>query len=253
MGKRQPGRGFPGGQLGGGPGVTMRLAAAASRHWGVGAAWLVLACLLATPAAGQVSTDDRALDQLAPTPATPATPATAAVKPRHPHTSHAAPAHAAPTRPRLTAPRLPAAPPANPVIQPPAFTMPAHKPPPPPPVPVRADAPGLVLPLDSGTRITFGPGGSDLNPATLAAVQGLAARAVANPALIVQITAWAPSPADDPSTARRLSLDRALAARAVMIQAGVVSDRIRAVAKGALDIGQASADRADITLVAPGK
>ena len=205
----------------------------------------LLLLLLATPALAQVSTDDKALDQLAPAPATqPAKPATPRAVPRK---------RTAPAAARLTPPRMPAAPPLHPVIQPPAFTMPAHPPAPPPPVSVVAGAPGVATPIQGGTRITFGAGGSDLNPMTLAAVQAIAARAIANPAIIIDVTAWAPGTADDPSTARRLSLDRALAARAVMIQAGVVSDRIRTVARGSLDTGTVPADRADVVVEAAAK
>ena len=109
------------------------------------------------------------------------------------------------------------------------------------------------MPIPGGGRITFGVGASDLNPVTLAAVQTVARQAVANPALIVEITAWAPGTPDDPSTARRLSLDRALAVRAVMIHEGVLSDRIRAVAKGSLDVGTGPADRADFVVAGAGR
>ncbi len=213
----------------------------------------LLLMLLAWPAFGQVSTDDKALDQLAPAPA--AKPAPKATPPATATKGHKRPpTHGtAPVGKRLTPPKMPVAPPANPVLLPPTFTMPAHPPPPPPPIPVLPDAAGVALPLQGGGRITFGAGASDLNPITLAAVQALAKQAVANPALIVDVTAWAPGTADDPSTARRLSLDRALAVRAVLIHEGVLSDRIRAVAKGSLDVGAGPADRADFAVTTPGK
>jgi outer membrane protein OmpA-like peptidoglycan-associated protein len=154
--------------------------------------------------------------------------------------------------PRLgRAPALPAAPPANPVIAPPPIVLPAHPAAPPPPVPVRDDARGAAVPIPGGIRLTFGANSADLNPATLAALRGIAAAALANPAMIITITAWAPGTADDPSTPRRLSLDRALAARAVLINAGIVSSRIRALAKGMNDIGKEEPDRADILEVLP--
>ncbi len=214
---------------------------------------LALLCLLASPAWAQVSTNEHALDQLTPAPAKPTT--HAAAPPAKTPARRAKPTHstATPAKPRLTAPRMPLAPPVHPVIQPPAFTMPAHAPPPPPPVPVRADAPGAASAIPGGTRITFGPGVSDLNPATLAAVEAIATQALAKPDLIVDVTAWAPGTADDPSTARRLSLDRALAARAVMIHAGLVSDRIRAVAKGSGEVGAGPADRAEIVVEGGGR
>ncbi len=213
-----------------------------------------LLCLcLAGPALGQVSTDDKALDQLAPSPAAKpaqnASPPVTSSKTR----KRPAPHSVAPAGKRLTPPSMPVAPPIHPVLLPPTFTMPAHPPPPPPPIPVLPDAAGVALPLPGGGRITFGAGTSDLNPVTLAAVQALAKQAAANPAVIVDVTAWAPGTADDPSTARRLSLDRALAVRAVLIHEGVLSDRIRAVAKGSLDIGAGPADRADFAVEIPGK
>jgi len=194
---------------------------------------LLALCLLVTPAFAQVSTDSKALDQLAPT-----------AKPTAPSPAHHARRVVVPKKP-LKAVAMPAAPPVNPVIQPPAFAMPVHKPAPPPPVPVKPDAAGAATPLPHGTRITFAAGGADLNPATFATLQALAAKGVGNPALIIDITAWAPGPADDPSTARRLSLDRALAARAVLISGGMVSEHIRVVARGFSDIGQGPADRLD--------
>lgn len=195
--------------------------------------------LFVTPAAAQVTTDTQALDKLAPAAQQPAAPAPA---PAPKHRAHVA----APKK--LPAIGMPAAPPLHPVIQPPPFVMPSHAPPPPPPVPVRDDAPGVATPITAGTRLTFGAGVSDLNPATLAAIQAIGTKALADPASIISITAWAPGTADDPSTARRLSLDRALAVRAVLIHAGLVSDKIRAVAKGNNDIGAGPADRADVTL-----
>jgi outer membrane protein OmpA-like peptidoglycan-associated protein len=218
-----------------------------------------LALLLPAAAMAQVSTDDHALDSLKSTPAAPATAtATAPVqKPRarirratrtEPHRTAAAATPA-----RKPAPPLAAGPPPNPVIAPPPFVMPAHPPPPPPPVPVRADATGAALALPGHIeRITFGPGSSELNPATVDAIRQIAAAAIANPALLVTVTAWAAGNNDDPSTPRRLSLDRALAARAVLINAGVISERIHAVAKGFSDPGAGPIDRVDIATSVPG-
>jgi outer membrane protein OmpA-like peptidoglycan-associated protein len=218
-------------------------------------------CLLAfavLPAAAlaQVTTDTHALDALRTTPA-PA-PATAPRAKPEPATrpSHRTPAHktTAPAAPvKKPPPPLPPGPPANPVIAPPPFVMPAHPPPPPPPVPVKPDAPGAAQALPGQLeRITFGPGSSDLNPATAEAIRQIAATAIAHPELLVTITAWAAGNNDDPSTPRRISLDRALAARAVLINAGVISERIHAVAKGFADPGAGPIDRVDIAMSAPG-
>jgi outer membrane protein OmpA-like peptidoglycan-associated protein len=223
----------------------------------------LFALLLPAAAMAQVSTDDHALDSLTSTPA-PAAPVTApaprpaALQKPKPRTRRAARTEAHKTTTTATParkppPPLPTAPPANPVIAPPPFVMPAHKPPPPPPVPVRADATGAAQALPGNIeRITFGPGSSDLNPATAEAIRQIAAAAIANPALTVTITAWAAGNNDDPSTPRRISLDRALAARAVLINAGVISERIHAVAKGFADPGAGPIDRVDVMTSVPG-
>lgn len=202
--------------------------------------------LLPTLALAQVTTNDEALKQLAP-----------AAKPAAPQTVHRGRAtHPAAHPARRAAipnpPAVAAAPPPNPVIQPPPFVMPAHKPPPPPPVPVKDDAAGAATPLPAGgLRVTFGPGSADLNPATLAALRRIASDMQARPEMTVSVSAWAPGDAHDPSTPRRLSLDRALAARAVLINAGIVSDRILAIAHGANDIGAGPPDRLDLAEVLP--
>jgi outer membrane protein OmpA-like peptidoglycan-associated protein len=211
----------------------------------------LVALMLPAAAMAQVSTDDHALDSLKSTPAPPP-PAPAVVQKPKPRVRRAARTEAhktttAVTPARKPSPPLPAAPPLNPVILPPPFVMPAHKPPPPPPVPVRADATGAALALPGNIeRITFGPGSSDLNPGTMEAIRQIAAAAIANPALMISVTAWAAGNNDDPSTPRRVSLDRALAARAVLINAGVISERIHAVAKGFADPGAGPIDRVDI-------
>ncbi len=219
---------------------------------------LVLALALSSPAMAQVTTNDQSLDQLKPTQAAPASaPAHSRPARRTRHTTHATSHTTTTTTTTKTAPAkppppLPAGPPLNPVIAPPPLFMPAHPPPPPPPVPVKADAPGTATALPGNAeRITFGPGSSDLNPTTIAAIRQVAAAALANPAMLVTITAWAAGNNDDPSTPRRMSLDRALAARAVLINAGVISERIHAVAKGFTDAGSGPIDRADILEVVP--
>jgi outer membrane protein OmpA-like peptidoglycan-associated protein len=212
---------------------------------------LLALLLIPLPALAQVTTDPGALDKLAPA-AKSAAPAKAGsgAKPHHAKHQKRQP-HAASLSPPLRAIPIPAAAPANPVIPPPPFVMPAHKPSPPPPVPVRADAAGSATAVDGATRITFGAASADLNPGTVAALQKIAADAKANPAMQINLAAWAPGTAEDPSTPRRLSLDRALAARAVLINAGLVSDRIHAVAKGFEGAGSGPPDRVDVVEVLP--
>jgi outer membrane protein OmpA-like peptidoglycan-associated protein len=213
---------------------------------------LLLLCLLvSTPAVAQVSTNDQALDALKPDKPAAAAPAAAKAKTpvRTRPASHAAhPAHPAkPAQP----PKVPPAPPANPVIAPPPFVMPQHTPPKPPPVQVQADAVGTVTPIPGGSEITFGPGTFGLNQATYDAILAVGAQAKANPLLQITVTAWAPGTPDDPSTPRTLALSRALAARALLINNGLVSSRIFAVSKGYDGIGAGPPDRMDIVAAAP--
>jgi outer membrane protein OmpA-like peptidoglycan-associated protein len=214
-------------------------------------------CLLPLPALAQVTTDSHALDSLKPKPApvaagTPTDVLTPADTPRHAvvhHPVHHAPAaHAA----KLAAPPVvPAAPPVNPVILPPPQVLPTHQRPLPPPVPIKADAAGAPSFIPGGIRLTFGPGVADLNQANDEALLDIAARAKADPATTVSVNAWAPGTNDDPSTPRRLALDRALAARAVLINAGLISDRVLAVSHGFANIEGGPPDRADITIARP--
>jgi outer membrane protein OmpA-like peptidoglycan-associated protein len=129
--------------------------------------------------------------------------------------------------------------------------MPAHPRPKPPPVPIKADAEGTVTAIPGGSRITFGSGVAALNQASYDAILAIGSLARANPALQINVTAWAPGTPDDPSPARMLALERALAARAVLINAGIESDRIIAVSKGFDGIAGAPPDRLEITAGAP--
>lgn len=222
-------------------------------------------------ALAQVTTNDKALEALQPpapskqapaapggktaapaaTPeGTPDTPKPATPKPAAAHHAprKAAPTHAAAKTPL---PKVPLAPPPNPVIAPPPPALPQHVREVPAPVPVKSDAIGTVTKIDGGARLTFGPGSSDLNDATHAALIEIAGAARADKQLIVTVTAWAPGTEEDPSTPRRLSLDRALAARAVLIHEGVESERVQAVAKGFEGIGGGNPDRLEIVAAHP--
>lgn len=216
----------------------------------------LLMCLLLAlpvPALAQVTTDDQALKALQP--AAPAKPSSAPSKPPPAAPSMHHPVHRATPRrappPKAPLPQVPAAPPPNPVIVPPPQVLPQHQKEIPPPVPVKKDAAGTVTPIGGGQRLTFGPGSADVNDATYGALTRFAESAKAHPDQDIDITAWAPGTPEDPSTPRRLSLDRALAARAVLIQQGIPSERIHAVANGFLDIGSGPADRLDITMAPP--
>ncbi len=116
-------------------------------------------------------------------------------------------------------------------------------------MPVVPEAPDTVSAISGGTRVTFGAGRSDLNPAAVDALRDLARTAKADPAATLEIDAWAAGTPDDPSTPRRLSLARALAVRAVLISEGIASPRIHPRALGT-DTSD-TPDRAEVTRTAP--
>jgi outer membrane protein OmpA-like peptidoglycan-associated protein len=215
----------------------------------------ILATIASTaPALAQVTTNDQALDTLKAAKPAPQSPSAPEVKAPARHPVHHPARPARPARPAVKPtppPQVPLAPPANAVIAPPPFVMPAHPRPNPPPVPIKADAPGSVTQVAGCTRITFGTGVATLNQATHDAVVSSAEQAKANALLQVSVTAWAPGTQDDPSPPRTLALQRALAARAVMINDGLASDRVFAVSKGFDGIEAGPPDRLDICLAAP--
>jgi len=230
----------------------------------------VLALLLALPGQArsqQVNTG--ALDALAPArpgprptspprPAAPSQPARPArpttPKPASPaggtsqRTAPAQPGQAAiPVPPRP--PAVPVAPPAIAAI-PPAVAVPVARPPAPPPVPMAEDAPGDASPIPGGVRVTFGADRADLNAVTEPALRTFARTLKTNEQATVNVVATAAGSAEDPSTPRRLSLSRALAARAVLVNEGIASTRIYVRALGAN--GPAGpADRVDLTTAGP--
>lgn len=167
-----------------------------------------------------------------------------ATPPKGAATAESKPA-APPAAPATPMPHMAAAAPNPPVLPPPSPVVPVRAAEPPPPVPVKANAPGTEAAIKNGVRVTFGPGSADLNPATEAALRRFAkaARDGSTPISIVATAAGTPA---DPSTPRRLSLSRALAARAVLIEQGIPSPRIWVRALGPQDAG-GPADRVDVT------
>ncbi len=183
-----------------------------------------------------------------PTPPAPAPmPAIAAAPPALPAL---APTANPPAQPVATPdmPPVPMAAPPPPVLPPPTI-VPTRPPAPPGPAPIVADAPGAATPLPDGLRVTFGPGRGDLSPATADAIRAVV-RPVAKTATF-NVTSLAAGDGDDASAARRLSLSRGLAIRALMIGEGVASTRIyvRALGANTEATGTASPDRADIAVV----
>jgi outer membrane protein OmpA-like peptidoglycan-associated protein len=159
-----------------------------------------------------------------------------------------------PRPPPVTAGTL-TVPPAPPpvVVIPPPIVVPVRPPPPPIPATVSNDAPGDVAPIKDGIRITFGADSSDLNPRTADAIKAVLRDAPKSDATTFAVTAFAAGTPDDPSTARRVSLSRALAVRSVMIEQGIPSVRIYVKALGATaEPGPpAPPDRVDIAVAAP--
>ena len=218
---------------------------------------LALLCFVPAAVLAQVSVDTGALDHLSP--AAPAAkpdskPAARAHHPVHHHPAHehraekpktskpetgkpetpatVAPAEkppGAPKPPRYSRPNepvtlAPTSPPAAVLAPPPP--LPPVKPLPPPAIPVAPDATGEATTIPGGVRITFAPGKADLNPATEAALRALGKTIAADPTAVVNVYAYAAGTTDDPSTPRRVSLSRALAARAVLMSEGIASTRI---------------------------
>ena len=218
-------------------------------------AGLLLAQLLVarSPAHAQVTTNDGALDSLAPqrAPATrpqpPRRPAPRPVAPTTTTTPHPAPQAGTPAPTKTVKPAVPVSPPAI-LALPPAVAVPLAHPPPAPVVPLADDAPGTATALPTGLRVTFGADRSDMSPATAAALAAWADTQASQTGPI-NVFAYATGTAEDPSTPRRLSLQRALAARAVLLKAGIASPRIYPRALG--PAGGAEPDRVDVVTGPP--
>jgi outer membrane protein OmpA-like peptidoglycan-associated protein len=236
---------------------------------------LLLAGLLCAvvPALAQVTVDLHALDALpgAKSPAPDARPRRPPPKPaQRPATSAtlnkpsiqqpAAPptpvpstatATQAPTAPQAA----PAPPPATlPEAAPPVIALapvappPAAQAPPPPPPPISDTAASSAKAVGAGLRVTFGEGETDLSPASAGAIQNLVRTGPQGDGISFNVVAYAAGTPEDPSTARRLSLARALAVRSALIADGVSSTRIYVRALGA-QASDAPADRVDLSVL----
>ncbi len=102
---------------------------------------------------------------------------------------------------------------------------------PPPPKPTRLAAPPVTLTRES-LRIQFAPGGSDLPDAAAQSIGEIAALMSREQSLRLQLLAFAAGTKETASQSRRLSLNRALAVRGALIDAGVRSTRIDVRALG---------------------
>lgn len=224
---------------------------------------------LSSPAGAQVTIDLHALDALpaarppprhiAPRPARkPAkvearthAPATVAAKPPAATPASPAPAQVA-VAPQAAAP--PVVPPVAALLPsiaaapPPPATM-ASLPAGPPPSAVQASAP--AAPAQSRTLLVrFAPDQSDLTPPETSALTGLAHATPHTDTTSFEVAAYAPAAGGDASSARRLSLARALAVRTVLVAAGVPAASVYVRALGAPPASEAGQpDRAVVTVM----
>lgn len=221
------------------------------------------------PALAQVTVDLRALDALPGTSSptaqrpqpTPAPKRVTTAKQRNPPAEEAiaTPPPPAPPPPNPTAAQPPgqaAAPPATlPTAPPPVVALapivtppPATPATPPPPPPISPTARSAASPNGAGLRVTFASGQSDLSPASATAIQTLAKGAPSGDSITYNVIAYAAGTPEDPSTARRLSLARALAVRSALMADGIGSSRIYVRALGATS-GDDTPDRVDISVM----
>ncbi|ROP91282.1 OmpA family protein [Stella humosa] len=130
------------------------------------------------------------------------------------------------------------APPPPVVAPPPAVTPPQ----------TAALAPPPVAQRRGEVRVAFPAGGSELPNAARGELDQMARRLAGDEALRLQLNAYASETGDQSSQARRLSLSRALAVRAYLIDKGVRSTRldVRAIGKTQDD---GPADRVDLVVV----
>jgi outer membrane protein OmpA-like peptidoglycan-associated protein len=221
---------------------------------------LLAAIAVAGPASAQVTVDLHALQALPARPASPPSPRPVRVVPPTPPASvpmaTARPAETAPsaatqasTAPQSRPPTPPAPTPALPDQMPQTASINPVAPPadtaPPPPPPVSPQAATAAAPTQAGLRLTFADGQSDLSPDSAAAIKQFAAAAPPGGTATFNVQAYAPGKPDDPSSARRLSLARAMAARTALVSDGIASARIFVRALGT-QYGSGPPDRVDI-------
>ncbi|GAB6967604.1 hypothetical protein JCM25156A_16410 [Komagataeibacter kakiaceti JCM 25156] len=140
-------------------------------------------------------------------------------------------------------------PPDNPVLRPPELHVPAHPLPLPPEVRADPQARGRAERIPGGTRLHFTMQSAAMNQRMISALQTFATIMLKLPEQHVNIAAYGEGRQDDPSTPRRVALSRGLAARSVLIHAGVAPTRIYVRAIGLPDENAqgAGADCIDVT------
>ncbi|GAN97474.1 hypothetical protein Geu3261_0188_011 [Komagataeibacter europaeus NBRC 3261] len=132
-------------------------------------------------------------------------------------------------------PPVAARPPDNPVLRPPELHVPLHPFPMPPEVKADPQARGRAERITGGTRLHFAPQSAEMNSRMIAALQTFATVMQKLPDQHISIAAYGEGRADDPSTPRRIALSRGLAARSVLLHAGIAPTRIYVRAVGLPD------------------
>jgi outer membrane protein OmpA-like peptidoglycan-associated protein len=181
-------------------------------------------------------------------------------KPPAAATATAPPAPAKPIPPAAATPPAPpaavvgTAPPPAPVIPPPPAPDAPMAPEAPPTISTTAKT--IVEPLPKkegdGVRLDFASGETDLTQGTADAVKALVAAAPKADSTTFNVMAYATGVPEDPSTARRLSLSRALSVRSALIAYGVPSTHIYVRAMGAptgTQTTEGPADRVDVLVM----
>jgi outer membrane protein OmpA-like peptidoglycan-associated protein len=102
--------------------------------------------------------------------------------------------------------------------------------------------------VPAGLRLTFASGQSDLSPGSAESIKQLVQTAPTGDTTTFNVLAYASGDPDDPSVARRLSLARAIAVRALLLTDGVPSSRIYLRALGS-EPGQEPSDRVDLSVL----
>jgi outer membrane protein OmpA-like peptidoglycan-associated protein len=206
---------------------------------------------MATPVFAQVTVDLHALQALPDRPApiihAPRA-APVAVVPNRPIVATRTVPATAPAAPPAAQPALPEAAPTTASIMPiaPPAAPPGAQPPPAPPISDTAKT--EAAPTTTGLRLTFAPGESDLSPESGTSIKQLIGTGPLGDMTTFNVLAYAPGKADDPSTARRISLSRAMAVRSALVADGVPSARIFVRALGE-KYGDGPADRVDISVM----
>lgn len=204
---------------------------------------------MASPVLAQVTVDLHALQALPDRPA-PSRPSRPPPPTAGPTIATRTPA-ATPTPPAPTPVPQPALPETVPNTASVAPIAPQPAPPgtaPPAPPPISEKATTAATPTTTGLRLTFAPGDSNLSPESSTSIKQLTAAGPLGDLTTFNVLAYAPGKADDPSTARRISLSRAMAVRGALVADGIPSARIFVRALGE-QFGDGPPDRVDISVM----